>query len=117
MSSIQASITELNQIKAELKRASIASAILRKRAIVLESEIIKFLEVKEQPGLKFRNQNLFVEDKILKTRKSEKLKSTELQAWLKAKGIADTKAAYSEIQKIQKGSDVEVKKITIQNLT
>jgi hypothetical protein len=116
MSSIQSYINELNQIKAELERTKKANAILKKRAAVLEQEIINFLEVKEQPGLKFRNQNLFLEEKVQKLRKSEKVKSSDLQAWLKDKGISDTKKAYKEIQNLQKGESVEIKKIKITNI-
>lgn len=114
--SIQSSITELEAIKIEMKRNNESNRRLRERSKVLELQIQDYMVAKEQVGLKYKNQSIILEDSVSRRRKVDKKKNTELVEWLKTRGVSEPEKACLEIRELQKGEEIEVKKIKIRSL-
>ena len=71
--SIKGDVTELKEINKEIKRLNDRKRILNKRVKVVEQKIIKFLESKEQPGVKYQGTAVLLESKnSTKTKKNER---------------------------------------------
>ena len=63
MSSIQGNVQELKEINVEIKRLQNETKKLKKRGQELEKFIISYLNEKEQPGLKYQNTAILIENK------------------------------------------------------
>lgn len=96
--SIQNNINEINSIDTEIKRITGELKKLRQRKKELEKNIIKFLEEKEQPGVKFGKQALFLEKKTKKVNKKNKQYDQDTLKILKANGIEDPEKVLKEIK-------------------
>ena len=114
--SIQSSIKELDAIKLEIKRNNESNRRLRERSKVLELQIKDYMEAKDHVGLKFKNQSIILENAVSRKRKVESKKNTELIDWLKSRGISEPEKACVEIRQLQKGEEVEIKKVKIKPL-
>ena len=114
--SIQSSIKELDAIKIEIKRNNESNRLLRSRSKILETQIQDYIEAKDHVGLKYKNQTIILENSVCRKRKVESKKNTELIDWLKSRGIHEPEKACVEIRQLQKGEEVEVKKVKIKPL-
>lgn len=111
--SIQSYITELESIKNEIKRNNDTNRSLRLRATVIEKEITSYLDAKNQEGLKYRGKSFILEEKISHARRGKKDKEEDTLRLLSDLGISDNKSAYSRLMDIQKGEEVETRKLKI----
>ena len=112
-SSVQAAINEMNLLKLEIKRHIDAMSILKARTKVLETEIVDFLKIKDQSGLKYKNQNIVLTETSKVSRKPKKNQVSDLRIWLQNKGITNLDQACLDVMQIQKGSVTKVKKLLI----
>lgn len=114
MSSIQSEVQELKNINLEIKRLQIETKKLRKRAVELEKNIITYLNEKEQPGVKYQNTAIVVENKAKKVRKSKKEIENDTLRILEENGVYNAKEVLAKISKTKSGDEIQMQKIKVQ---
>ena len=113
--SIQSYVTELEAINAEIKRNNATNRSLRSRASVLEEQITGYLDSKNQEGLKFKGKRFVLEEKVTHKQRGKKDKEEETLRLLSELGIADNKRAYEKLMEVQKGEEIETRRLKITN--
>ena len=73
--SITSDVNEYNDLDKEIKRLSNELRILKRKRDEAQTRIIEFLNSKNQPGLKYQNTAIVLENKAQKIRKSKKDRS------------------------------------------
>ncbi len=116
MSSITTVITELNSLNAELKRLRIQTRTLNNRKKELEKQIIEFMEIKEQPGLKYQGMAIVPEEKESFKAKGKKQKEEDIKHLLEEFGVDNVGHAYKELLETMKGSPKHSVKLKIKKL-
>lgn len=116
MSAIVNYVNELKSINIEIKRLVKETSELRKRAKVIEQNIVDFLDEKEQPGVKFQDTAIVLEKKQKYTYKGKKDKEEDSLRILEDYGISNPKEVLEELKRANKGNEVESKKIKITKL-
>lgn len=112
---IQTYINELEQLKKEIKNNNIRNSMLRKRIKELEMNITSYLTEKGQPGLKYGNNAIILENKEKRLAKNKKEKETDIISLLNELGVQDPVKAYTKIQEAQKGMKIDHTKIKFIN--
>ena len=113
--SIQSYVTELEAINAEIKRNNENNKKLRSRALVLEKQITGYLDSKNQEGLKYKGKRFVLEDKVIHKRRGKKDKEEETLRLLNELGISDSRRAYERLMDVQKGEEIETRRLKITN--
>ena len=116
MSAIQNYINELKNLNIELKRLNKASHVVRQRAKQVESDIINYLREKEQPGVKYQDMAIVVENKTKRINKSKKDIEEDSLRVLEDYGISNAKEVLDEILRARKGEEIENQKLKIKNI-
>jgi hypothetical protein len=114
--SIQNYINELQSINIAIAKNNKENASLRKRAKSIEEEITKYLEVKEQPGVKFKDVAVVVETKPKWAYKGKKDKEEDSIKILREYGVSDPRGALDDLFRVRKGEEMETKKIRIKKI-
>lgn len=113
---IQENIKELKSINVEIKRLTKSAAVLRKKAKQLEKDIIDYLNHKEQPGVKFQDTAIILENKYKREgKKKQSIEEDSLQI-LRDNGISDPQNVLKEIIEARKGREIPLQKIKIQQI-
>lgn len=103
-SAITQDVTELKELDLEIKRLSKELKALRKHKEACEARIIEYLDVNDQPGLKYQGVTIIAQDR--KKRKYQK-KSEKIEKGvrvLEKHGIYNSKEALDEILEAMRGS-------------
>lgn len=116
MSSIQASVKELKEINIEIKRLRTEASKLKKRAMEIEKYIISYLNEKEQPGVKYQNTAIILENKPKRITKSKKEIESDSLKVLENYGIQNAKEVLNQILESRKGDKVQLQKVKIQKI-
>jgi hypothetical protein len=116
MTSIVNYVNELRSINTEIKRLVKETSVLRKRAKVIEQNIVNFLDEKDQPGVKFQDTAIVLETKQKYTYKGKKDKEEDSLRILEEYGISNGKEVLDQLKRAGKGSEIESKKIKITKL-
>ena len=114
--SIRNYIDEIKNLNIELKRLNKASAIIRKNIKDVEKNIIDYLEKKEQPGVKYQDFAVVVENKTKHVSKKKKDIEEDSLRILEQYGISNPKSVLNEILHARKGEEVDNKKLKIKKL-
>lgn len=116
MSEIVGLVRELQDIDNELKRLRKVCRDLRARKTRIESEILFYLEEKDQPGIKYRNLAIVTQDKTKRiyTKKVDKL--TVGEEILEKYGIENPKEVLGEVLDAMKGPSEKQKKIALKKI-
>lgn len=114
--SIKADINELNQVNAEIKRLGDLGRTLKKQAKVIESRILEYLQSKEQPGVKFNDTAIIVENKVKRGSKKTAERENDAIRILEDNGIDNAKQVLNQILEARKGDEEEIKKIKIKKI-
>ena len=101
--SIQAQVNELKSIQNELTTLRKKSSILRKRVKTLESEIDAYLDVKDQPGLKYKGMAIIRETKQKRQPKKKNEQLSDAIQVLKQYGIDDPQKVFEEVMEARRG--------------
>lgn len=112
--SIQGKVNELQSIKHELKLLRERSNKLRSRIKDIEIDIGKYLEIKDQPGLKYKGMAITVDTKEKRQIKKKTDKFNDALLVLEKHGVHNARKVLDEITESQKGSIVEHRKLKIQ---
>lgn len=110
---IQGYVKELEGVKSEIQRNNEKNRKLRARQRVIEKEIKQYLEVKKQPGLKFKDKNFVLEHATSYTRRKKSEKEEEIKRFLKNSGVTDVDSVYKNIETLRKGEEVQTTKLKI----
>jgi hypothetical protein len=114
--SIQNEINELTQVNAEIKRLSLQLRTLRKRAKDIESNVIDFLQQKDQPGLKYQNKAIILETKEKRSTKKRSEQEADAINVLSKYDISEPDKVLKEILESRKGSSKEISKLKIKQI-
>lgn len=114
--SIKNYVEELEQIYLEIKNNNIRNKKLRERAKVLENDITVYLSEKGQPGLKYRDTAIIVENKEKRAIKKKKDREADVIELLKDLGINEPENAYNRLLDVQKGITIEETKIKFKKI-
>jgi len=115
--SIQGYVNELKNLKIELKRLNKISAQIRKQIKNAEDNIILYLTEKQQPGVKYHNDKIILQNTTKRNYKKKKDKEEDAINILKQKGISNPEEVLNQILEARRGEEVEVSKIKIERLT
>ncbi len=116
MSLIQSYVNQLRDLNIELKRVTKNASEIRKEIKVVEKNILEYLNEKEQPGVKYKDIAIVVENKTKRAGKSKKEKEEDSLRILEEYGISDPKDVLKKIQDAQKGEEIENQKIKIKQI-
>ena len=114
--SIQGKVNELNSIKNELKSLRIRGAILRKRAKEIEDEIDAYLDMKDQPGLKYKGTAIIRETSTKRRVKKKNEQKTDAIYVLEKHGIESPEKVFDELMEARRGSPTEQRKLKFKQI-
>ena len=113
---IQEQIRELKSINIEIKRLCKITTDLRRKAKQHEKNIIEYLNHKEQPGVKFQDTAIILENKTKREVKKKQIVEENLLDILRNNGVSNPKDVLIEIIEARKGTEISMQKIKIQQI-
>lgn len=114
---IKGNVTELQEIDIEIKRLSQSLKQLRERKKLLEKKIIAFLDSNDQPGVKYNNVALVIEEKNKCVRKKPDQKKQDCIDILKKYGLnKNADELMVELSFAMKGYSKKEKKIKMRKI-
>jgi hypothetical protein len=116
MASIQNNVQELKDINTEIKRLQIESKRLKKRAQDIEKNILSYLNEKEQPGLKYQNTAIIIENKAKRVGRSKKDNDINMIKILEENGVYNAREILNKIKESGKGEQIQMQKVKLQTL-
>ena len=114
--SISRDVNELNQLNTEIKRLSAQLKNLRTQAKAVNERIADYLHQKDQPGLRFQGQAIFLEDKSVRKPKKKSEREDAAILILRGYGIDNPEGVLTELLESRKGSPQKVQKLKIKNI-
>lgn len=115
--SIKSYLDELDNINTEIKNNNFRNKFLRKRKKELEENIKKYLNSKDQNGIKYKGKAIILQNKERRLIKKKKEKEEDIISLLKSLGVKNSKKAYQELLNTQKGEYIEEQQLKFQNLS
>lgn len=109
--SIQGKVDEINSIKKELKVIGQRGKLLRKRVKALEYEINEYLEMKDQPGMKYKGVAIIREEKTVRKPKKKNEQKMDAMYILENYGIENPEKVLEELLEARRGDPEETTKI------
>jgi hypothetical protein len=109
--SIQGKVNELNSIKNELKSLRDRGSVLRKSSKIIENEIDEYLNMKDQPGLKYKGTAIIRETAMKRLMKKKADARADVIDVLERRGVDSPEKVYDEIMDARKGSPTEQTKL------
>jgi regulator of sigma D len=104
MSSIKGFVTELKSLRNEIKIQSVSLKDLRKKARGVEENIQKYLEAKDQKGLRYQGIAIILDNKESRRRKKKDEQLEDSISVLKRYEVEDPKKIIEELIEARKGS-------------
>lgn len=114
--SLKSSIQELDRVDKEITRLSGILKKLRSQKKNVEQNIIKFLQEKNQPGVKYKNNAIMVEQKEKRTRKKKTQKNQDIVNVLVSYGIHNPEEALKKILEANSGNIEMTDKLKIKKI-
>ena len=114
--SIQAKVNELNSIKGELKSLRQRGQQLRKRAKQIEQEIDDYLDMKDQPGLKYKGTAIIRETTTKRPVKKKSDAKSDAVYVLESYGITNAEKVFDEMMDARRGSPTEQRKLKFKKI-
>ena len=96
-------VSELTAIMAEEKNTRNRMRTLRDRRLFLENSVCKFLEETEDVGIKYKDVELVLEDKQVRTRRKAREKEDCVLAVLQRAGISNPSAVLPQVIEATRG--------------
>ena len=114
--SIQSYVQELKEVNTEIKRLQDTIKLMKQRSADLEKQVISYLNEKEQPGVKYKNTAIIIENKPKRLGKTKKDIESESIRILQESGIANPREVLERITKSRKGDQVQIQKVKLKNI-
>ena len=105
--SIKSDVTELNNLNVEIKRQCETLRRLRKRKKELEDNIVKYLEEKDQIGLKYQNTAVVVEHTHQRQGKKQKERESDAINILRQYGVENANSALKDLLEAYRGQQID----------
>jgi len=113
--SIKSYLQELERLDVEIKRLSTTLKNLRKQSKQVESKIINYLNEHDQPGVKYNNKAIMIENKTTKKRRTKAERENGMLEVLKSYNIPNPEKAMDEILKA-KSEETETMKLKFKKI-
>lgn len=113
MSSIQKSVQELKDINVEIKRLKGLLSTLKKRSMLLEKNIISYLNEKDIPGVKDKDTAVIIENKNKRVNVNRKNAELECLKILQSHGISNAESVLKEISDAKRGQAIPLQKVKL----
>lgn len=110
---IQGYINELKELDLEIRNYKISLKKLNDRKKVIEAEIIKYLEAKDQPGVKYKGVAVVAQEKKARQRKKKGEKLEDGKSILREYGVRDSDEVLERVLEAMKGDVKNVKSVKI----
>lgn len=114
--SIQSKVNELNSIKTELKNLGIRSKKLREHAKNIENDIMNYLELKEQPGLKYKGTAIMKDTVYNRPIKKKNEARMDQIGVIKSYGIDNAEEFLDKLMDAKRHEPVEKTKLKIKKV-
>lgn len=114
--SIKGYVNELNQLNAEIKRLQARTRLLRQKSKKVEEHIVKYLQEKDQPGVKYKGTAIVMENKPKRLLKKTKEREEDALEVLRSHGVENADKVLKEIMEARKGDSVNTTKIKIKQI-
>ena len=114
--SIQSDVKELQDLDSELKRLGKQMKILRDRKNVIENKIKIYLDEKDQPGVKYQDLAIIMDNKKGRIRINEKEKKERVLEILNSNGVENSEEMLNELIETMKGTPVNKSYIKLQKI-
>jgi hypothetical protein len=114
--SIQGKVNELNSIQNELKSLRLSGVTLRKRAKQIEHEIGEYLDMKNQPGLKYKGTAIIRETSSKRRIKKKNEQISDALDVLEKYGVDNPEKILDEIVETRRGSPEEYTKLKFKKI-
>jgi len=114
--SIQNYVNELKEINTEIKRLKGVTTNLKKRSMLIEKNIISYLNEKNIPGVKDKDTAIIIENKKKRINVSKKSAEQESIKILESHGIMNAKNVLNEILEARKGNNIEMQKVKVTDI-
>jgi hypothetical protein len=109
-------VTELKEISSEVKIRTLELNKLKGRKKTIEEKILKFLEEKDQPGVKYKGVAVIAEEKAKRKPKKKSQKIEDCISVLRGHNINNPERILKDIFETIKGDEVETKSIRIKDV-
>ena len=114
--SIQGKVNELNAIKSELKSLRLRGSTLRNRVKIIEDEIDEYLDMKDQPGLRYKGTAIIREMATKRCVKKKADARVDAIGILERRGVESPGKVFDEIMDARKGSPKEQRKLKFKKI-
>ena len=114
--SIQGYIQELSTNREEQKKLRMELKKLRKLAKIAETNILVYLQNKEQSGLKFRDTAIIIDHKLKRTNKPKDQQKDDVLKVLQEHGINDPETVLNEIKEAKLGTPMDNLQLKIKKI-
>lgn len=111
--SIKADVNELYLINSEIKRLTKRLKELRKIAETINTRITDYLKEKDQPGVKYKGNEIRITQKTKRISKKKKEQEDDVLQILRNNGIDNPRDVLEQIIEARKGEAVDYSKIII----
>ena len=109
--SIREKVKELNAVKQELKQLSMKTTKLRKYSVKLENDISKYLDAKDQPGLKYQGIAIIKETKSKRKNKKKNDQFLDAVHVLKENNVQNPEKVLEELLEARKGEKIDLTRL------
>lgn len=106
-------INELESIRKELKSLRDQTRRLNTRKAALEGEILRFMEAKDQAGLKYKGMKIEAQEKEVFLRKKKADKEQSAIETLRQYGLSNAEQAYTDLIESMRGQKQQTYKVRI----
>ncbi len=109
-------VTELKEITNEVNIRKLELSKLTKRKKDLEDKIVKFLDEKNQPGVKYKGVAVVAEEKTKRKPKKKTQKIEDCISVLRGHNVHNPERILKDIFETIKGDEVETKSIKLKEV-
>ena len=106
-------LKELKNVVSEIKRLNIECKLLRLKKKELEDSIMEYLQVNDQPGVKYGELVVLSRERTTRKKLNKKEKETNAIEVLEGLGVIDARTAFSNILDSMKGEETVVTSLQI----
>jgi len=114
--SIQGKVNEFNSIESELKSLRKRGSVLRKRAKQIKIEIDEYLDMKKQPGLKYKGTAIIRETSEKRPMKKKADAKADAIYVLEQQGVRSPERVFEKVMDARRGSPIEQRKLKFKKI-
>lgn len=109
-------VSELSEIMNEEKRMRLHLKEVKRRRAVIEEQIAKFFNETQDPGIKYRNMTITLEDKEIRLHKKKTEKLDGARNVLKGYGVKNTDQVLCDVIEAMRGQAIVEPKVVVKKV-